>query len=385
MKILFFLDKWVNRGSIQAVANYVLAGAELGHVVAVYGQRDPAFPGLRFSAKIDAFDYAVLIFESGLDWLSALRLPRLFAGMPRERRVVLDADGMYNPATCIHGYDRNHVDEDARQRWLAHFQALSDRVAQPTFALREPAVDPLPFYGYDAGNARECNAEHADRGRRPKRWDVLHVGHNWWRWREVSQLLLPALEQARPHIGKAAFLGSWWETPPAGARELGLETAFEVDPGRFRRLGIEVCPAVPYTEVITAMSRSRVNIMTQRPLFRSLRLLTSKYFEIFSADTIPLVVLDADHAESVYGPAGRELTLDPEGAAEKIVDALARPRYYRDVVEEVRRHLVEHHSYRRRMEELTTLLGSGVSAGGAVGVDRRGSLVTTTRPRGRSA
>jgi hypothetical protein len=44
MKILFFLDKWVNRGSIQAVANYVLAGAELGHVVAVYGQRDPAFP-----------------------------------------------------------------------------------------------------------------------------------------------------------------------------------------------------------------------------------------------------------------------------------------------------------------------------------------------------
>jgi hypothetical protein len=98
------------------------------------------------------------------------------------------------------------------------------------------------------------------------------------------------------------------------------------------------------------------------------------------------MALDRDHAESVDGLAGRELTLgDPDGVAEKIVDALARPRYYRDVVEEVRRHLVEHHSYRHRLEELTALLSSGVSAGGAVGVDRSGALVTATRPRGRSA
>ena len=208
MKILLLLDKWVNRGSIQAVANYVLAGEELGHVVAVHGRPDPAFPGLRFSAKIDAYDYAVLIFESGLDWLSALRLPGLLAGMPRERRFILDADGMYNPVTCVHGYDRNHADESARQRWLAHFQALSDRVAQPTFASHELGVDPLPFYGYDARNVRgRVDRDHADPDRAAKEWDVLHVGHNWWRWREVSRLLLPALEQARPHIGEVGFLG----------------------------------------------------------------------------------------------------------------------------------------------------------------------------------
>ena len=38
------------------------------------------------------------------------------------------------------------------------------------------------------------------------------------------------------------------------------------------------------------MSTARVNVMTQRPLFSHLRLLTSKYFEIFAADTIPLKV-----------------------------------------------------------------------------------------------
>ena len=56
-------------------------------------------------------------------------------------------------------------------------------------------------------------------------------------------------------------------------------------------------PPVPFTEVIEKMSNGRVNIMTQRPLFRQLRVLTSKYFEIFAADTIPLVMLDPDHAE----------------------------------------------------------------------------------------
>jgi hypothetical protein len=379
MKILFMLDKWVNRGSIQAVAGYVRAGEELGHVVAMYGRPDPAFPGMRFSTRIDDFDYAVLIFESGLDWMSALRLPRLLAGIPRDRRLIIDADGMFNPVTCVDGYDRNHADETSHQRWLAHFQALSDRVAQPTFASGEPGLAPLPFYGYDAPAARDPWT--------PKRWDVLHVGHNWWRWREVSSVLLPALEQARPRLGEVCFLGSWWEAPPAGAAELGLEAAFEADPEQFRRLRIEVHPPVAYTEVIPAMSRSRVNLMTQRPLFRALRLITSKYFEIFSADTIPFVAVDPDHAESIYGPAGRELALhDRDGIAQRLVDALTRPRYYRDVVEEVRRHLEEHHSYRRRLEQLTALLCSGGSAGttlGSVAVADRGSGMAATTHAGR--
>jgi hypothetical protein len=379
VKILFMLDKWVNRGSIQAVANYVRAGAELGHVVTVHGRSDPSFPGVRFSTDIDAFDYAVLIFESGLDWLSALRLPSLLAGMPRERRLIIDADGMYNATICVDGYDRNHADEAGRRRWFANYDALSNRIAQPTVQSPhtrsfEPGVQALPFYGYDPGPARA-----ARRHRAPKRWDVLHVGHNWWRWRDVSQVLLPALERARHQIGDVCFLGSWWDAPPAGARELGLEAAFQVDPDRLERLNIEIHPAVPYTEVIAAMSRSRLNIMTQRPLFRSLRLLTSKFFEIFSADTIPLLVLDPDHAESIYGPRGRELTLDvPDEVADKILDALARPSYYAEVVEEIRRHLAERHSYHCRLQELTALLSahtapprSGGVAGGSVGATAR--------------
>ena len=106
-----------------------------------------------------------------------------------------------------------------------------------------------------------------------------------------------------------------------------------------------------YNDVIRTMSTARINIMTQRPVLRRLKHLTLKYFEIFCADTIPLLMLDADHAEAVYGPAGRELSL-PGSVANKLLDALRRPDHYREVVAEVRRHLVSHYSYDRRVQEV---------------------------------
>ena len=106
-----------------------------------------------------------------------------------------------------------------------------------------------------------------------------------------------------------------------------------------------------YHDVIQTMSTARINILTQRPVLRQLKHLTLKYFEIFCADTIPLLMLDRDHAEAVYGPAARELVLSGQ-VAEKLLDALQRPDHYRGVVEDVRRHLIAHYSYDQRVEEL---------------------------------
>ena len=103
------------------------------------------------------------------------------------------------------------------------------------------------------------------------------------------------------------------------------------------------------------MSEGRVNIMTQRPLFRRLKLLTAKYFEIFCADTIPLVMLDPDHAESVYGPLGRELVLHGN-VAHRLLDAINNPTKYHQIVDEVRCHLATNHCYRNRVEELVRAL-----------------------------
>jgi hypothetical protein len=349
MKILFVMDKREDAGSIQAIANYVRAGDQTGHTIALYGRPNPRFPTLRFAMDAGDFDHVVFVLESGLTWLSALRMPRLLADVPRERRAILDADGMYNPLISVDGYDRNHHNEQSRRQWLEHCALLSDRVFQPTITPCEPGVRPLPFYGFDSSAL--ISPERAP----AKSLDLLHLAHNWWRWREVSTRLLPALERIRSRLGAVCFMGSWWDAPPVV--ENHLSGAFRCDRHWFARLRIEIAPAVDYTRVISAMSTSRVNIMTQRPLFRRLQLLTSKYFEIFAADTVPLVMLDADHAEAVYGPAGRQLTLD-NGIDEKLLDVLDRPRAYCDTVEAVRQHLAKEHSYSLRVQQLVEALRS---------------------------
>src|SRR3954462_9424391 len=105
------MDRRDNAGSIQAVTNYVRAGDEFGHTLALYGRPDPRFPCIRFSTDLDAFDYTVFIVESDLGWMSGLRLPRVLAEVPRHRRAILDTDGMYNRVATVGGYDRNHASE----------------------------------------------------------------------------------------------------------------------------------------------------------------------------------------------------------------------------------------------------------------------------------
>jgi hypothetical protein len=357
VKVLFVMERRVDAGSIHAVANHIRAADEAGHTMALYGRPDRRFPGIRFAVDATAFDHVVFLVESSLSWMSALRIPAILERVPRSRRAVLDVDGMYNPLICVDGYDRNYAAEAERASWLAHYAMLADRVFQPTVGSHQPRVVPVPFYGYDPASTLAPEASP------PKRVDVMHVGHNWWRGRELSRLL-PALERIRDELDGVCFLGSWWDRPPAGADELGLEAAFATDSDWLSRLRIEVRPPVPFTDVIREMSVGRVNLMTQRPLFRQLRILTSKYFEIFCADTIPLVLLDADHAEAIYGSAGRELSLD-YGVEDKLLDALASPGKYREIVEEVRRHLIEHHSYRRRVEELVSALASSPEVTGS--------------------
>lgn len=203
----------------------------------------------------------------------------------------------------------------------------------------------LPFYGYDPALQLAGAAAPA------KQYDILHVGHNWWRWKQVSENLLPAFEQIRGRVGEIGFIGLWWDEPPVEGPDAGPPEAFRSDPELFRRLRIHTRSAVMFDEVIQTMSTARINIFTQRPVLHHLRHLTLKYFEIFYADTIPLLMLDADHAAGIYGPAARELILSGD-IAEKILDALRRPHHYRNVVEDVRRHLSTHHSYDRRLDEM---------------------------------
>jgi hypothetical protein len=356
MNILFVIEYRANAGNTHAIANYCRVAAELGHAIAFYGPSQPQVVAgfylppetqiARFSTDVRAFDRVIYLFESKLHRPKKLQEIALLGFIPRERRYILDADARFNPFTVVDGYDRSHLSAAEREEWLDFYDALTDRIIKPTITpSSDPKVTTLPIFGFNPDEVIDP-AEVP-----PKKWDILHVGHNWWRWKEVSGEILPALEQIRGEVGEIAFQGMWWDELPEWAERMGLEPAFRNEAERFRKLRIRIEPPVAFTDVIGAMSAGRINIFTQRPFLAHARHLTLRYFEEFCADTIPLLLLDRDLAEAVYGPAARELVLRGR-VAEKLLDALRRPDHYRGVVEEVRRHLLVHHSYRRRVEEL---------------------------------
>src|SRR5262249_7108993 len=315
----------------------------------MYGSPDSEFPNIRFSMDASEFDFVVFVLESKLDWLSGLRVARILSTVPHERRVVLDADGMYNDVLSVHGYDRNHATAAERDRWREACERLGRRIFQPTLGPLDPHVEPLLFYGYAPELQVHRNGT--------KLFDVVHVCHNWWRWKELEERFFPAIRQHRDRIGEICFLGLWWDASPSWAGAVGLKDAFQLDSERLKNLRITVRPPVPFTQVIPFMSRAKVNIMTQRPLFQRLGIITSKYFEILCADTIPLVLVIEELAESVYGPAGKDLTLQC-GIGQRLLDALERPEHYRRIVEQVREHVRTHHSYTTRVQQLVAALGS---------------------------
>jgi hypothetical protein len=299
---------------------------------------------------IQDFDRVVYLFESELYRIKPLQEVAMLATFPRQRRLILDADGMYNPVVMVDGYDFNHRSEADSVQWIDHLDALGDRIAQTTFARPiNPRASAMTFYGYNPALQVDPSAAP------PKQYDIIHVGHNWWRWKQVSAELLPAFQQIRDQVGEIGFIGLWWDQPPPEGPAAGPEEAFRSDPDAFRRLRIRISNAVMYHDVIQTMSTARINIFTQRPVLRHLKHLTLKYFEVFCADTIPLLMLDGDHAEAVYGPAARELILSGQ-VADKLLDALRRPDRYRDIVDNVRRHLAEHYSYDRQVGELVAAM-----------------------------
>lgn len=360
MKILFVIEFRENAGNTHAISNYIRVGAELVHEIAFHGPSQPQIVAghylppeqqvAKFSLDPGAFDRVIFVFESKLHRLKPLEEVSLFAKIPRERRYILDADARYNRFTVVDGYDRSHLTEAEREEWIDYYNAITDRIIKPTLIpSSDPKVQTLPFFGFNPALV-------VDPAKVPaKRYDILNVGHNWWRWKELSEELLPAIEQIRDEVGEIAFLGMWWDALPEWAERMGLEPAFRNEAEKFRKLRIRIEPPVSFTDVIKTMSLGRINIFTQRPFLHRMRHLTLRYFEEFCADTIPLLMLDDDLVEAIYGPSGRELTL-PGRVAEKILDALRRPDYYREIVEDVRKYLLRHHPYRRRVEELVAAL-----------------------------
>jgi hypothetical protein len=364
VKILLVTDLDPRVRSVATVHRYVAAGKALGHEVAVFGEPHAKLPSLPFTTDVSGFDFALFVIQVPQDFPDMPHLARLLDGIPRERRAVVDLWGRFNETIRV-DHDFNHLeklDGHLGWEWIEAFQAVSDKILQPTLAPIRADVRSFLFHGYDGGSvtrryesAQEAAAAWRGAGKGRKRYGLIYAGNNWQRWDQVRRFL-EQYGSVRDEIGKACLIGWDWGRRPDWAVQKGI-TGVDVAPAFLAELGVKTRGSVCFDEVTGLLGQARFAPVFHRPLFRHLSFVTNRTFETFFADTLPVLMLPRDFVEAVYGPAA--LTLVPgEDVAAHLKDALGFPEKYWDAVLQTRAHLACHHSFERRFQELRAVLES---------------------------
>lgn len=350
MRLMFVHSVVEDRGSAQDMYHYTKTARELGHEVALYG-RPPGSSAFNYSLDITSADAVIFLNEwtTELQYGDRMDLVRLLAKVPKESRVIVDLDGKYNDVIKVVG-DYNHANQDASRLWINVCDSFSDKIYQATLHPLRPNVRPFLFHAYSPTWEVPLNFS-------AKAYGMYFVGNNWFRWRPL-QSVLQAIEPVRKQVGRIGLVGNGWNSPaPWTHPTLGID-AYYTDVGYLEKLGVEVMPAIHFTEVIESMSRGVFMPVIYRPLFDHLRMVTCRTFETVAANTIPLFTQDPQYVEEIFGEESTELILPEECPHEKILDILQSPERYARIVQRLRQRLAGKHSYEARLRELIQIVKS---------------------------
>ncbi len=349
MRFMFVCYALHHQGSAQDVYNYMLVARSLGHEVVLYAPEGTR-SYLGCSSDVGSTDGVVVILETNmyLHYGGHLNLVRLLAAVPRHRRIIIDCDGKYNAVIRIRG-DHNHSDQASSKAWMKKVDSLSDKICQASLNPLQKHVRRFLFHAYNPDWEAPLDL-------RNKKYGMVYVGNNWFRWVPM-QRLLRALEPIRHRINGICLVGHGWDSPAWWSQsDLGPD-AYRADAAYLKKLKVEVRPPTSFMEVISWMGQGRFNPVIYRPLFNRLQMVTCRTFETLAASTIPLLEQERAYVTAVFGERAVELMLGRDPGA-KIADVLERPDYYAGVVREIRRHLAEKHSYTVRFRELVEILES---------------------------
>src|SRR5712691_5482493 len=130
MRLMFVYDMGEDVGSAQTILNYSRTAKALGHEVVVY--RRPSGSEVVSTLDIECADVIIFVLEWWLDlkYAGHLNFVRLMSKVPRERRVVIDNDGMYSDVIRVDG-DYNHADAAAGRARIELYESISDTILQP--------------------------------------------------------------------------------------------------------------------------------------------------------------------------------------------------------------------------------------------------------------
>ncbi len=364
MKLLFVSKLSRSARAVNTLSKYVRVGKKLGHEVAVFGEQLSDVPGVPYSLDVRKFDFAIFVVYETADFPDLPYLAQLLDAMPKDRRVIIDCSGRYNETIRIE-HDFNHLEKmDGHQgwEWIEGFQAVANKILQPTLRPLRPDVRPFLFHGYDpeavvhsSGSPNGSTASRPGYVNEDRPYGLVYVGHNWQRWSQIRRFL-EAIEPLKDELGPICIAGADWSKRPDWAIQLGLLGA-DVDPALLARLGVETRAPIPFDEVIGFMGHGRFCPIFHRPLFNHLSLVTNRTFETFCADTIPLIMLPDNMMEAIYGKHAWPL-VPGEDVEERLRNMMRHPDVYWEAVLKTRDHLSAHHSYEQRFRELLAILES---------------------------
>jgi hypothetical protein len=364
MKLLFVSRTDRSARAINTITKYIQVGKQLGHEVAVFGERQSESPLLDWSLDVKRFDFVIFVIYMPADFPDLPYLAQLLDGVPKERRIIIDCNGRYNETIRVE-HDFNHLEKlDGHQgwEWLEGFEAVSDKILQPTLTPLRPDVHSFLFHAYDAAAVAHpytspTQAAQAWTGTAngAKPYGIVYVGNNWQRWTQIRRFL-EAIEPLREQLGPICLVGWDWGKRPDWAVELGLH-GVDVDVALLQRLGVGTREAIPFNDVVEFVGQARFSPVFHRPLYNHLGLVTNRTFETFCADTMPLLMLPDNLVETIYGPYAGPLA-PGDKVVERLEDMMRCPEAYWEAVLKTRLSLAEHHSYQQRFKELLAILES---------------------------
>jgi hypothetical protein len=362
LNLLFISALETSTRSVHTISKYVQAGGGLGHKICVFGRPVDGLRLIHYSTDIKEFDFAIFVVHIPEDFPGLPDLAYLLDEIPKERRLVIDCWGRYNETIRVE-HDFNHLEKlDGHQgwEWVETLAGVSDTILQPKLTPKRDDVLPFLFHAFDPA---EVSRPHSSAAEAAQHWTAAtakrkpyfasYVGNNWQRWGQVRAFL----EQSEPfqkRLGPIHLTGWHWDKRPDWVAALGLN-AVDVDRELIKRLGVRTRGPIPHEKVKGYLGRARFCPVFQRPLFNRLGLLTNRAFEVFCADAIPILFLDGNLVEAVFGPAAKALV--PGSDLNAFVEGvLVRPAYYWDAVLETRAHLEKHHTFEQRLRALSNIL-----------------------------
>ncbi len=291
--------------------------------------------------QISGIDLFVFYFDNG-NFYDQDEVPgsleRILSIIPRERTIIVDADGKYN-LTMNYAGDSNHISLRAGQNWHHSFDSLSDAVYQPTFSPIDPKVKSFLFWGYkEPENIGE------------EKFDVLYLGSNWYRMNQIKRFL-SHFSGIRSLFPKISVWGKNWTKA-----DKYWQQATKPDLTFFEERDIDIREYMTeFGEFTQILSGSDFSPILIRPILSHMGIITPRMLETFASGTIPILTEDFWYAEQLYGPLSKELFLgsDPEG---RLLDMRNNRPYYQKIVNLIRRELRDEHSYEKRIKDMVRLI-----------------------------